>query len=152
MGTFTCGARYRNVTISTGYLAIAYDRPMRLTCDSADLAAALAVVMRAAASRTSLPVLGMVLLETADDGLRLTATNLELTIRRTVPAAVAEEGAVAVPGRLLADFTGALPREELRLALEPGARLVVRSDSFSTEVNGVPGEEFPPVTVGDPGD
>jgi len=153
MGTFTCGARYRNVTISTGYRAIAYDRAMRLTCDSADLAAALAVVMRAAASRTSLPVLGMVLLETADDGLRLTATNLELTIRRTVTAAVAEEGAVAVPGRLLADFTSALPREELRIDLEePGGRLVLRSDSFSTEINGVPGDEFPPVTGGDLGD
>jgi DNA polymerase III subunit beta len=126
---------------------------MRLTCDSADLAAALAVVMRAAAARSSLPVLGMVLLETADDGLRLTATNLELAIRRTVPAAVAEEGSVAVPGRLLAEFTGALPREELRLALEqPGGRLVLRSDSFSTEINGVPGEEFPPLTAGDLGD
>jgi DNA polymerase-3 subunit beta len=126
---------------------------MRLTCDSADLAAALSVVMRAAASRTSLPVLGMVLLETVDDGLRLTATNLELAIRRTLRAAVAEEGAVAVPGRLLADFTGALPREQLRLALEqPGGRLVLRSDSFSTEINGVPGEEFPPVIAADDGD
>jgi DNA polymerase III subunit beta len=126
---------------------------MRLTCDSADLAAALSVVMRAAASRTSLPVLGMVLLETVDDGLRLTATNLELAIRRTLPASVAEEGAVAVPGRLLADFTVALPREQLRLALEqPGGRLVLRSDSFSTEINGVPGEEFPPVTAADDGD
>jgi DNA polymerase-3 subunit beta len=126
---------------------------MRLTCDSADLAAALAVVMRAAATRTSLPVLGTVLLETADGGLRLTATNLELAIRRTLPAAVVEEGAVAVPGRLLADFTGALPREELRLALEqPGSRLVLRSESFSTEINGIPGEEFPPVTATGDGD
>jgi DNA polymerase-3 subunit beta len=126
---------------------------MRLTCDSADLAAALAVVMRAAASRTSLPVLGMVLLETTDGGLRLTATNLELAIRRTLPAAVAEDGAVAVPGRLLADFTGALPREELQVAVDqPGSRLVLRSDSFSTEINGLPGDEFPPVTAGDPGD
>jgi DNA polymerase-3 subunit beta len=126
---------------------------MRLICDSTDLASALAVVMRAAASRTSLPVLGMVLLETTDGGLRLTATNLELAIRRTLPAEVAEEGAVAVPGRLLAEFTGALPREEVRLALEePGSRLVLRSDSFSTEINGVPGDEFPPISAGDAGD
>lgn len=126
---------------------------MRLTCDSADLAAALAVVMRAAASRTSLPVLGTVLLEAAGDGLRLTATNLELAIRRRLPAAVAEAGAVAVPGRLLADFTSALPREELRLALEePGGRLALRSESFSTEINAVPGEEFPPVTAAGDGD
>jgi DNA polymerase-3 subunit beta len=59
---------------------------------------------------------------------------------------------VAVPGRLLADFTGALPREELRLEREEAGRLVLRSDSFSTEINGVPGDEFPPVMGGEPGD
>src|SRR5262245_56718330 len=120
-------------------------RCMRLTCDSADLAAALSVVMRAVAPRTSLPVLGSVLLEAAGPGLRLTATNLELTIRRAVPAAVDADGALAVPGRLLADFAGALPRERLHIAVEqPGDRLVLDSDSFSTEIHGVPPDEFPP--------
>jgi DNA polymerase-3 subunit beta len=118
---------------------------MRLTCDSADLAGALGVVMRAVAPRTSLPVLGSVLLEAAGPGLRLTATNLELTIRRTVPADVAADGALAVPGRLLTEFTGALPRERLSIAVaQPGDRLVLESDSFSTEIHGVPADDFPP--------
>jgi DNA polymerase-3 subunit beta len=126
---------------------------MRFACDSSDLAEALATVLRAAAPRTSLPVLGMVLLEATGGGLRLTATNLELAIRRTVPAEVAEDGAAAVPGRLLADFTGALPRERLTIWLErPGNRLALRSASFSTEIHGLPGDEFPPVAAGAAGE
>jgi DNA polymerase-3 subunit beta len=118
---------------------------MRLTCDSADLAAALGVVARAISPRTSLPVLGMVLLETTDGGLCLAATNLELGIRRWIDADVEAEGAVAVPGRLLADFTSAMPRERTCLELdEPEHVLLVRSSSFRTRVHGVAADEFPP--------
>jgi DNA polymerase-3 subunit beta len=121
---------------------------MRLTCDSADLAAALGVVARAISPRTSLPVLGMVLLETTDGGLCLAATNLELGIRRWIDADVEAEGAVAVPGRLLADFTSAMPRERVCLELDgpdqPEHVLLVRSSSFRTRVHGVAADEFPP--------
>jgi DNA polymerase-3 subunit beta len=118
---------------------------VRLTCDSADLAAALGGVTRAVAPRSTLPVLGTVLLEAAGEELVLTATNLELTIRRRIAADVAVEGAVAIPARLVAEFSGALPHERLHLGLEePGSRLELRSDTFSGEIHGVPADEFPP--------
>lgn len=118
---------------------------MRLVCDSAELAAALGVVARALPARTSLPTLGMVLLDAKDDGLLLTATNLELTIRRRLEADVAVAGAVAVPGRLLAEFAGAIPPESLRVELQqPGHRLLLRTGSFRTEIHGAAADEFPP--------
>ncbi|HEY4027661.1 MAG TPA: DNA polymerase III subunit beta [Candidatus Dormibacteraeota bacterium] len=118
---------------------------MRLTCDSGDLAAALGGVMRAVSSRTSLPVLGTVLLEATGEELLLTGTNLELTIRRRIAADVAVDGGVAIPARLLAEFSGAIPHERLRLDLEqPGSRLRLRSDTFTSEIHGVPAGEFPP--------
>jgi len=118
---------------------------MRLACDSVELAAALGVVARAIPARSSLPVLGMVLLEADGGGLRLSATNLELGIRRWLDADVDEEGAVAVPGRLLADFTGAMPREPVHLAVDDAEHVLeLRSSSFRTRVNGVAADEFPP--------
>jgi DNA polymerase-3 subunit beta len=118
---------------------------VRLTCDSADLAAALGSVMRAVSPRTTLPVLGTVLLQAAGEELVLTATNLELTIRRRIVAGVAVEGAVAIPARLVAEFSGAIPHERLHLELEqPGSRLRLTSDTFSGEIHGVPADEFPP--------
>jgi DNA polymerase III subunit beta len=126
---------------------------MRLLCDSGDLAAALSVVTRAVSPRSSLPVLGMVLLEAAGEGLRLTATNLELAIRRTIDADVAAEGSVAVPGRLLADFTGAMPRQPLHVELdERETWLLLRSEAFETRVHGVPADEFPPALLADEGE
>jgi len=125
---------------------------VRLTCDSVQLARALGAVARAIPARTALPVLGMVLLETTADGLLLSATNLELSIRRRIGASVAAEGAIAVPGRLLADYAGALPPEPLDLDLDrPQQRLRLRSSSFKAEIYGVAADEFPPAPTVDGG-
>ena len=61
--------------------------------------------------KTTLPVLTNVLLE-ADpgDGLRLVATNLDLTVSRRVRAIVTTAGRTTVPARLLADYVALLDR------------------------------------------
>jgi DNA polymerase-3 subunit beta len=102
-------------------------------------------VARALPARTALPVLGTVLLEAADDRLAMTGTNLELGLRLEIEADVEAEGAVAVPGRLLADFVAALQGERLHAELLlPGQRLLLECESFRTEINGMEADEFPP--------
>lgn len=119
---------------------------VRLRCDATELADALGVVSRALPARSSLPVLGTVLLEAAGDGLELTATNLEFGIRRQIGADVAAEGAAAVPGRLLTDFTSAIGGERLEIELtERGDSLGLRCESFRTEIRCMDADEFPPI-------
>src|SRR5438270_9664524 len=65
---------------------------MKVTCRPAVLGQALQVVSRAISSRTTLPILNNILIETTADGIALTATNLEIGIRKLVPAEVAAEG------------------------------------------------------------
>ena len=119
---------------------------MKLTCDADELAAGLTAVTRALAPRTTLPVLGSVLMEAQCDRLHLAATNLEFGIQKAVEAEIAEEGSVAVPGRLLTEFTGAIGGERLEIELRtPGQRLTLCSPSYATEIHGVDPDEFPPV-------
>ena len=65
---------------------------MKATVSPASLGSALGLVSRAVSPRSTLPVLGNVLLETVDTGLRVTATNLDLTIAVTLPATVLLNG------------------------------------------------------------
>src|SRR5712692_2583042 len=51
---------------------------MRVTCSTQSLGQGLHVVSRAVSSRTTLPILNNVLMQTDPAGLRLTATNLEI--------------------------------------------------------------------------
>ncbi len=76
---------------------------MRLQCTQEALADALATVGRVVPNKSTLPVLTNVLLEAdVGDGLRVVATNLEVTVSRRVRATVTAEGRTTAPARLLA--------------------------------------------------
>src|SRR5918911_4957294 len=83
---------------------------MKVTCKPSTLSQALQVVSRAISTRTTLPILNNILLETTADGLTLTATNLEIGIRKSVAAEVQREGSATAPARLLTDFVASLPK------------------------------------------
>ena len=90
---------------------------MRVRCFQENLAKGLSIVGRAVASRSTLPVLGNILIEAKDNQLRLSATNLEIGINCWIGARVEDEGAVTVPARLLAEFVNSLPAERIDMEL-----------------------------------
>ena len=118
---------------------------MKVICLQENLSAALADVGRAVASRTPLPITSNVLISTDAGRLRLSATNLELTITTWIGAKVDEEGVITVPARLLAEFVGSLPPEEVHLTGASGGRsLNVKCARFQANIAGTDPEEFPP--------
>ena len=126
---------------------------MKLTCQPATLSQALQIVSRAISTRTTLPILNNILLETTGEGLALSATNLEIGIRKVVAAEVAEEGSTTVPARLLTDFVSTLPDQDLQLSLdEPTQTLSLRCARFDTHVKCIEADEFPPGPRPDEGD
>ena len=70
---------------------------MRVSCLQEHLAKGLSIVGRAVSHRSTLPVLGNILLKTDRGRLRLSATNLEIGIHCWVGAKVEDEGATTVP-------------------------------------------------------
>ncbi len=91
---------------------------MKFRCEREILADALATAGRAATSRTgTLPVLSGVRLEVRGDELTVTGTDLELTIRLTVPVAGDRDGAAVVPARLVADIVKVLPNGGVDVSL-----------------------------------
>ena len=118
---------------------------MKVICLQENLSAALADVGRAVASRTPLPITSNVLISTDVGRLRLSATNLELTITTWIGAKVEEEGVVTVPARLLGEFVGSLPSEDVHLTGAPGGKsLKVTCARFQANIAGTDPEEFPP--------
>jgi DNA polymerase-3 subunit beta len=118
---------------------------LRLTCQPSTLGQALQTVSRAISTRTTLPILNNILMETTSEGLALTATNLEIGIRKVVAAEVAEEGSTTAPARLLTDFVGSLPDESLDMTLDAGTQtLSVRCGRFDTHIKCIEADEFPP--------
>ena len=109
------------------------------------LGQALQIVSRAISSRTTLPILNNILLETTSEGLPLTATTLKMGIRKTVAAEVSMEGATTAPARLLTDFVSTLPDQDLEMSLDGATQsLSLRCARFDTHIKCIEAEEFPP--------
>jgi DNA polymerase-3 subunit beta len=91
---------------------------VKFRCEREILADALTTAGRAATSRTgTLPVLSGVRLDVHDGELTVTGTDLELTIRSTVPVHVDQEGSAVVPARLVGDIVKALPAGAVDISL-----------------------------------
>ncbi len=124
---------------------------MKVTCLQENLTRGLQVAGRAVSSRTTLPILGNVLLRTEGGRLRLTATNLEVGITCWVAARVEDEGAITVPAKLFTDFVNSLSPGPIELSLNVRTKTVhIKSGPFEANLKGLDAEEFP-IMPGVPG-
>src|SRR5712691_5633540 len=93
-----------------------------------------------------MPILSNVLLATDQSRLRLSATNLELSINCWIDAEIEEEGRVAVPARLLQEFVNSLPSAPVKMELNPSNRVVkMRCLRTDGNIRGVNADEFPAI-------
>jgi DNA polymerase-3 subunit beta len=123
---------------------------MKVSCLQENLAKGLSIVGRAVSPRSTLPVLGNVLLATDGGRLKLSATNLEIGVTCWIGAKVEREGAITVPARTFIDLINALPAE--RVDMETSERtqtLNIRAGRSESNIKGIDAQEFPVVPVPD---
>lgn len=105
-------------------------------------AEAVAWVARTLPSRPSVPVLGGVLIEVADDGVVVSGFDYEVSAQIKVAAEVAGTGRALVSGKLLADITRALPNKPVDLSLE-GTRVDIVCGTSKFSLPTMPVEDYP---------
>ena len=119
---------------------------MKISCLQENLAKGLATVGRAVATRSTLPVLSNILLESDEGRLRLAATNLEVGVNCWIGARVEEEGSTTVPARLLTEFVNSLPPGQIDIELtERTQTLNLKCARFEANIKGIDASEFPDV-------
>ena len=123
---------------------------MKVSCLQENLAKGLAIVGRAVATRSPLPVLSNVLLATDQGRLKLSAMNQEIGIVHWIGCKVETEGEVTVLARLLGEFIGSLPNERVDLRLDKDdLTLHLNCGRYQANVKGIAAEEFPPIPLGE---
>ena len=129
------------------------EEPVRVSCLQENLAKGLSIVGRAVSSRSTLPVLGNILIEAKDNELRLAATNLEIGVNCWIAAKVEDEGSITVPARLLTDFVNNLPPERVDLELAVRTQtLHVHCSRYDANMKGIDAADFPIIPTAGSGD
>lgn len=123
---------------------------MKISCLQENLNRGLAIVQRAVATRTTLPITNNVMLTTENGQLKLSATNLEIAITTWVGADIEEEGSITVPARLLTEFVGSLPPEKTDLTILENRQLELTCARQQGRISGNESDDFPPIpSIGD---
>ena len=117
---------------------------LRLTCSREELVEKLAVVSRAVSMRPTVQILSGIWLRASEGTLELAATDMELSLRSSLGADIAEPGTVVVPGRLFADIAKLLPLGDVEIAHSPEeGRVSVVSGAASYSLHTHSAEDFP---------
>ena len=105
---------------------------MKLSISQSELLNALTIVQKGITSKSTLPVLSGVLVQTVGDEVTFQTTDLELSIQYTSAALVEEAGSAVLPGKLFVDIVKNLPDAAVHLeANDESAIVSCESSSFS---------------------
>jgi len=117
---------------------------MKFTVDQKVIQRELAIVGKCVSPRSTLPVLGNVLLKVENNKLTLAATNLEVGMQSTIPVSSTKDGAVTVPAATLIELISGLTGS---ISFELNAKTVnlyVVAGYHKSRIKGIDAEEFPP--------
>lgn len=124
---------------------------MQIQISQPEFNTAIGRVGKAVASKSALPVLSNIHLETSgDESLVLTATDLHVGIRAVVPCTVERPGATTVDARILSEFVTGLGKDDVITLDQAGdlSRTVqVTAGAAKGKINTIGADDFPAVPV-----
>ena len=98
---------------------------------------------RCVGKNSTLPILSHILLEAFSDGVRVSATNLEIGVVLEIPARVDVAGSAAVPTKVLSSFVSQLPSTNtITCSLEKNT-LSLSSGNYTASVQCDTAQDFP---------
>ncbi len=93
--------------------------------------------------RNALPVLSNVLIRAENDRLQLTATDMNLTVRATMPAEVSEPGATTLPAKRIFGVFRELSVEEAEMEVNDENIAFIHAASSFFRIHGISEADYP---------
>jgi len=107
-----------------------------------NLKEALGIVSGARKENSQLPILKNILLETRDDGIYMSATDLEIGMHHKIAGKVVEKGRIALPYGVISQIINNLSFERVSLETK-GSALMVEADNYKAKITTTPPDDFP---------
>lgn len=116
---------------------------MKFSVNTSELVNALSTAAHALSSRSTMPILEGILIETGFDGISLTCSDGAMTISTKVSAEIGEEGRIVMPGRLFGDVVRKLPGGEMTFSASVNMIATLKCGGSRTTMAGKSADLFP---------
>ena len=124
---------------------------MKLTIERAALLRSLNHIQSVVERRNTIPILANVLVEASDDGVNLSATDMDISIVESAASSAAVAGATTAPAHTLYDIVRKLP-DGAQIELDAGGdtdRLTLSAGRSRFTLATLPTADFPAMSAGD---
>ncbi len=119
---------------------------MKFTISQETLFQCLQKVSGVVPAKSATPVLENVFFELDDDALRLTGTDLEVSVTtQTVPEKIEKTGAVALPARVLIEMIRSMPNIAIRFEVDKNHKVKMTTDQGYYQISGISKDNFPEI-------
>lgn len=118
---------------------------MRIRIPKNDLLSAVNKVKTVVSAKSALPILSHILMEAKDGTVRLSATDLKVSIECTVDADVELPGSLTVSSQRLASILSELPDADIVLELGESNVISLECGKIQTKLYSMAPDEFPPI-------
>jgi DNA polymerase-3 subunit beta len=120
---------------------------LKFVCNKNNLLLGVTIVQKAVSAKNTMPILGCIYLEAADDHtLVLRTTDLEFGIEHVISVETIEPGKAVLPAKYFIDIVRHLPDTEIMFELAGESMLVTYAKSRMI-INTYPADEFPNLPV-----
>ncbi|KAF0134911.1 MAG: DNA polymerase III subunit beta [Candidatus Saganbacteria bacterium] len=101
------------------------------------------IVERIVSTKSTLPIIGNILIEAEKSGVKLSANNLEMGIEIKIPAKIVKEGSILIPAKTLSGIVSKLPDSDVNFKLKEKGVIAISYKKSNFNIHGLPADEFP---------
>lgn len=118
---------------------------MKITIPRQDLLDAVNKVKSIVSSKSALPILSHILMETGEASVKLAATDLKVSIECNVDCTVGRPGALTVSSQRISSMLAEMPNEDITLNLLDNNVIEITCGRIDTKLFSMSPDEFPPI-------
>ena len=101
------------------------------------------IVQNVVSTRSTLPILSNMLMETNGNKVKLNTTDLDIGISCELPVEIIEEGSITIPAKRFSDIVKELPSGEVTITTKKNNQIDIEGHKCRFKLIGIPKEEFP---------
>ena len=116
---------------------------MKIKTSKENLLLGIQTVQNIVSSKSTLPILSNMLIETKADGLKLNTTDLDIGISCEIPVNIYEEGGITIPAKRFSDIVRELPSGDVIINTKKNNQIDIEGENCRFKLIGLPKEEFP---------
>ena len=116
---------------------------MKVICEKEKILKGITSVINGVASKTTMPVLEGILIQTNDNELKLTSYDLEIGIEYVLEAKIEEQGNTVVNATMFSEIIKRLPATEIKITLNENNLLEIECEGSLYKLATMNPDEFP---------